>query len=188
MIHAIGVALEKNLRAKGCPFPVVDGPEDTKTAQTFARERIVIERFGGDAFVEANGTRGIAVKRGPHNRDLGVKLSIYARCPASGAMPFEHQDRADHVVDMLIVALHEVFASDELRARHALKSGGFVPLPDLAASERASGALYEMRFTVLRSTRELTWKGQGPDTVTVGAASAEGVVPIANPTMTVNGG
>lgn len=165
MIHEIGRELQAALRAKGCPFNVVDGPEGQATT-TYARERIVIEHDeAGDSF---GPTR--SQSRNPRNRmirNVGVKITIYAQSSASGALEFEHRRRAEHVLDLVLVALEKV-----ITARHngwVVKAGRFINPEDLAKSETIGGAVYELSFTVERGVFDTTFTNAARPEFTMGA-------------------
>lgn len=159
MIHEIGIELGAALALKGFPlkgFPVVDGPEPTKTT-TGARERIVIEHDdGGDSFRAVRGEH-----KNPNLRtirNIGVKITIYAQATNAGATHWEHRRRAEHVLDLVLVALDKVIYAR--KNGYTLTKGRFVQPDDLAASEVIAGAVYELTFTVERGVAEQTWKGE----------------------------
>jgi hypothetical protein len=159
MLHEIGREIETAIRAKGCPFPVIDGPEPTNTT-TFARERIVIE-YTNDSFA-APMTQHVRVRH-VMRRMIGAKISIYAQSGKPSAQPFEHRRRAEHVLDQVLVAL-----TDVVRARMnncEISSGGFVQPGDLEGSDNQGGALYVLEFTIDRSVFEQRFTGEVAPTV-----------------------
>lgn len=173
MLHEIGKELGAFLASKGVPFVVIDGPERTGTT-TFARERIVIEHDveGGDEFGNVLSQRPNPQQKAV--RIFGAKITIYAQAPASGAQTYEHRRRAEHVLDSVLVGLDAVVRGRKNTLK--LKSGRFDPKPtaDLAKSEVANGAVYELKFSVDRGVRDVTWAGAahaetplGPGGVTV---------------------
>jgi hypothetical protein len=166
VIHAIGVAMQSRLRARGVPFVVVDGPEERANAGTFARERIVIERDTADTFRAGRGTKQNPA-RGAWFREVGCVARIFARSPRAGALSFEHYERAEHVLDHVLVALDEVVRGDR-KEMLTVTGGGFVPLDDVAASERVAGAVYELRFSVERGVYAETWAGEARPEATIG--------------------
>ena len=169
MIHNLGVLLQADLRTRGCPLPVVDGPEGRKgQAMTFVPERIVLERAGGDGYSPGKGTNIPGARRAAWFRDVGVKATIYVKSPRAGATTFEHYERAEHVLDMVITSLEHVCKSDTIRAAYALTGGEFLVPEDLETTERPNGAAYELRFSINRGISVETWAGAGPVTTTVG--------------------
>lgn len=163
MIHELGVELQAALVALGCPLPVVDGPENTKST-TYARERIVLEHDEkGDSFGPVR-----TQHRNPKSRMtriMGVKATIYAKHPYAGALEFEHRRRANHALDLVLVALGNAAA-----ARHNVytpTAGRFITPEDLAGSERVQGAAYELTFTIDRAVEARTWAGAAGEEVTV---------------------
>lgn len=168
MIHEIGVELQAELAAKGVPFRVVDGPEDTQTT-TWGRERIVIERDEdrGDSFGPVKSQRANPKHR--FTREIGAKITIYTQSTRSGAQGFEHFRRADHALDLVLVALDKVVRTR--RNTLTISGGRFLRPADLENSERRGGAVYELTFTVDRAVYEQKWDGSiaGEWTVTPGS-------------------
>ena len=161
MIHEVGVNLGQYLAAKRCPFEVVDGPERRGTV-TFARERVVIERDQdvGDGFDENR-----ISKRNPATyltRLIGCKVTIYARAPNAGAFYWEHQRRAERVLDLVLANLYEI--AKIRRNLCSFKSGRFVDAPDLKPTETPGGAIYELKFTFDRGVTNNDWLGDPPFT------------------------
>lgn len=166
MIHEIGVELQAKLRAVRCPLPVVDGPEPTQTA-TNARERIVIEHDGDDRFGPARSQHVNPKQR--MTRAIGAKITIFAKSPEPGARPYEHRRRAEHILDLVLVAMGEVAA--ERKNAWAPTGGRFVRAPDLEASERPGGAVYELDLTFDRAVLVQTWAGEIRPEAALGANS-----------------
>lgn len=163
MIHEIGVELGVQLAAVNCPLKVLDGPENTKTV-TYARERIVIEHDPtGDKF-----SNNKSQQKNPKIRvirNIGVKITIYAQEASGGAMDWEHRRRAEHVLDLVLVALEKV-----LVARHngwTLSGGRFIDPNDLATSEVQGGSVYELTFSVERGVYVQTWTGNARPEMTI---------------------
>lgn len=154
MLHEIGVELGFALAAQGCPLKVIDGPEPTKTT-TFARERIVLEHDDGDSFGPTRSQH-----RNPKFRmvrSVAAKITIHAQSAADGATAWEHRRRAEHVLDLVLVALEKVVVAR--KNGWTPKGGGFVRADDLQKSEVAGGAVYELTFTVERGVYEQKWNG-----------------------------
>jgi hypothetical protein len=157
MLHEIGVELAAALRTKKCPIGVVDGPEPMGTT-TWGRERIVIEHDdeGGDAFSHV-----LSQHKNPKHRAtraIGVKVTIYAQSTRPGALHWEHRRRAEHTLDIVVVALADVITARKNAWR--ITGGKFVTPPDLDSSEKPGGAVYELKFTVDRGVYEQKWTGE----------------------------
>lgn len=156
MIHDILVALQTRLRAKGCPVPVVMGPEPTQTT-TGARERIVVERlYEPEVFDHVRGQHGNPKHIG--NRHPKVKIGIFAQSAKTGALTFEHESRVDHIVDVVWACMDRV-AREDLQIAMSL-NGQFLRPEDLAQSARLPGAAYEMTLEVLRAVRDVDFVGE----------------------------
>lgn len=162
MIHALGVELQAQLRAKGCPVRVADGPEPAPRDVSWANERIVVEndpngdRFGGVKSQHGN-PKQVATCQ------VGVRITIYAKAP-SAAATFEHRERAEHIRDLVIAALKRIAP-----VNCTLGGGRHVPIDDLAKSEIEAGAKYELLVTFDRGIEERTWKGDARPEMTLGA-------------------
>lgn len=165
MIAAIAKELDDALKAKGVPLRVSMGPERTDTT-TPARERIVVEYDdnAGDSLSPTPPHRNSAMK---FVRLVGAKLTIYAQEPSAGAMDYEHRRRAEHVLDLVLVALDNVVRGR--RNALAIRSGRFIRPADLAQSKQPGGAVYELTFSIDRAVLDTTWKGAAAPTVTMGA-------------------
>lgn len=167
MIHEIGVELNAALGAKGCPFGVIDGPEFRETT-TFGRERIVIEHDpAGDSYTPRQQTD--TNPRTRRTRNIGVKVTIFAQNPSKGSQYFEHVRRAEHVLDMVLIALDVIVVAR--RNRVSFKSGKFVYPADLKDSETPGGAKYELLLTIDRGVADRTWAGAALPTVVVSAVA-----------------
>lgn len=163
MIREIGVELQERIRDRGCPLPVVDR-EQTKTT-TWGRERIVIERDeAGDRFdftrSQRRNARVVAVQL------VGAKLTIYAQSGKSGALPFEHERRAQSILNCVIAALSKIQSIRKGRTAFLPDSGAFVVPPDLEASERRNGAVYELKFSFPLAIPDVTFKGEAKPEIT----------------------
>lgn len=174
MIAAIAKELDDALRAKGVPLRVSMGPERTDTA-TPARERIVVEYddSAGDSLSTAPQHRNTAIK---FVRLVGAKLTIYAQDSNAGAMDYEHRRRAEHALDLVLVALDGVVRGR--RNTLAIRGSRFIRPDDLAQGKHFGGAAYELTFTVDRAVADTTWKNETTPTVTM----AEGGLRMRNTT------
>lgn len=168
MMHELGVELAVRLAVSGTPVAVVDGPEQTKTS-TWGRERIVIERSGSDSFSSARSQHINPKHR--RTRTVGGKITIYAQSPVSGATNFEHERRAEAILDQVLVAMDYVAA---VRKNAWTPTGGeFVTPEDIKESDRRGGAVYELRFTFDRAVMARTWANANRPEFTFGAGSLQ---------------
>lgn len=163
MLHEIGTEVAAYLVAQGCPFRVVDGPEPTTTT-TFARERVVFEYDGNDSFGHVRSQRPNPNVR--LLRQCAAKLTIYAQCPSSAATTWEHRNRAEHVLDLVLVALDK--ALHVRRNGYQIKSGRFIVPVDLQGSPVIGGAAYELAFEFERAIETQTFAGAFLPESTVG--------------------
>jgi hypothetical protein len=154
VIRELSLELQTALRAKGCPVVVLE--REATTTATFGRERIVIEHDeGGDTFGPVRGAHVNPKHR--FTRKVGGKITIYAQSTRAGALEFEHRRRAEHILDLVLVALDDVA---KLRRNAWTPTGGaFIRPADLETSERLGGAVYEMKFTIDRAVYVQTWTG-----------------------------
>lgn len=157
MIHDIGIALQAELRTIGyLSATVVDGPETTAQAGR-GRERIVIEHdLGADTFSHARSQRPNPVHRA--TRGVATVFTVYAQSPKAAAQDFEHRLRAEHIVDLVIVALGNVAAQTvPIYNVWEPKGGGFIIPADLEGSPRWGGAVYELRVEFSRAIKVQNW-------------------------------
>lgn len=135
------------MKAKGCPHPVVLGPERSKAAG-YGTTRVVLERPKGDASDSsgpARSTHGNPKLLGI--RDVGVKLTVYARSPVTGARGQDHQDLAERLADLVIGELDTVVRNIPSLPM-TLGASGFVVPEDLEGSEVDGGAAYQQMLTI----------------------------------------
>ena len=164
MLRDVGIALQARLAARGCPIPVVDGLDESPIAATYARERIVLERDGGDSFGPP-----LSQHKNPRHRfsrSLGCKATIYAQATSAGAGSFEHYRRAERVLDTVLVALDTVVRTRKNFLK--LTSGRFTVPADLEKSQTFNGAVYELSFEVTRAVEDRTWAGDARPEAEVG--------------------
>lgn len=155
MLHEIGVELQNELKAKGCPLKVSDGPEFETT--TWGNDRIVIEPSGGDSFQAPHIAQAPSTNPKARSvRDIGVQIRIFAHVEKAGAQVFEHRRLVDHALDLVIWALSRVVA--KRKNRLVLRSGDYHVPRDLAKSDNPAGAAYELHVTIDRAVQDLTWK------------------------------
>lgn len=166
MIRDIGTKLKAKLVEKRCPIQDVLFEERTSTT-TGARERIVLERNRNvpDTFSSVQGTHPNPKHVG--KRGVAFVLTIYCQSAKSGALSFEHEDRADRLVEAVIASLDRVLRGD-LQVSWSVTSGGFITPPEFAESSRQPGLVYELRFTADRAVKDVTWAGDAKPEVEIG--------------------
>jgi hypothetical protein len=168
MIHEVGVEVAAYMASKGCPFQVIDGPE--RETNTYARERVVIEHDPqGDGFADRHRTDSNPRTR--LTRNIGVKVTIYAKNPRTGAPFWEHARRAEHVLDMVLIAFSIV--AKKRQNLCVFRSGKFVDPPDLKDSETPGGAKYELYLTFDRGVADRNWDGTSQPTATITAVAPQ---------------
>lgn len=176
MMHAIGQALRTELEAHDCPIPVVDGPETGKPV-TWGN-RIVIEHDpDGDGFATA-----VSQHKNPKMkmvRNVGGKLTIYAQSTRAGALRWEHEHRAEHILDLVLVGMAEAIQKRE--TRWTIGKGKFVQPADLEKSERPAGVAYELTFTVARGVFVQTWEGDARPEHTLGEGGITSCTHVSSP-------
>lgn len=166
MMRDIGVKLAARLVVSGTPVAVIDGPEQTKT-NTWGRERIVIQHDGADTFGPVRSYHINPKHR--RTRTVSGKITIYAQSPLSGATNFEHERRAEAILDQVLIGLDYVAAVD--KNKWEPKSGQFITPEDIKESERRGGAVYELKFTYDRAVIVRTWADAIRPEFTFGAGS-----------------
>ena len=172
MIHEIAIELQTALRAVDCPLAVVER-ESTKTT-TFGRERIVLEHAegGGDTFGAVRGTHVNPKHR--FTRTIALQVTIYAQSLKAGALEWEHRRRAEHILDLAVVAIDDI--AKRRRNTLVLGGGGFIVPEDLQDSERHGGAIYQLSLTFDRAIHAQTWAYEIQPEVTVGGADGVAIV------------
>ena len=168
MIREIAREVTAHLRARGVPLEVVVDESSNVGTNTFARERAVL------AYAEGPASDRFGEVRSQRSRDQqyftaqnGYVLTIYAKSPVSGALPFEHQRRARKFLTQLLIAFTDVAVIR--RNSWSPTAGGFVPTVDLEASEKPGGARYVLSFTFDQGIIPCTWNDELAPTVTFGA-------------------
>lgn len=172
MILELAKNVAAKLQARNCPIPVIlDVPERGKTIN-FLPERIVIEHDDND---DAYGPVLSQHKNARHamTRNIAARARVYARSPKSSALPLEHKERCEKILDIVLVALRECIA-EQKKTPWLPKSGGFFIPEDLEGSDRLSGAAYELKFTIERGVPVLDWAGDAQPEATVGGV--DGIV------------
>lgn len=161
----IAAELRPALLAKKCPFLVVVAPERTPKTATWGNERVVVGYANGDKFDFVR-SQHINPKQ-VATMALGLTVTIYAKSPKAGALPVEHQERAQSVARLVVPALARI-----LRSQHTPPTfvGGAYSTPDdLAAGDAPGGAVYTIALTVLTGMPDADWTGAAADEFVIGA-------------------
>ena len=173
MLGDVRARLEANLRARPVPVRVEYGPVDSARVGEL-RDVVVVEydRGSSDA-ISAPRARGGNPRR-RFERAVACKATIYVTNTVAGARRQDHEDRAQKVIDQVLVALDDVLRGGQLDASGvqipgtsqawAAGPGSFVDLPGTAV-----GAAYEVAFVIHR--------GVFDERGTFGAGSGSGAAP-----------
>lgn len=169
MIYDVAKIIATEIAARGCPLPVVYGPERMPSG---AESRIVIERPRslGDTTGPPRVTKNNPPRRA--ERKIVGKVRVYARSTVDGARVNEHEALADQAVDLVIVAFEIAVARLRL-ATATIGAGGFVDDP---AAEAWAGVTYEFPITVQRSVFDRTWAGASKDTIALTGNAITGCI------------
>jgi hypothetical protein len=174
MIREIAAQLNAYLAALGVPYGVEYGPTGGETC--WRDGLISVERDErGDTFGPVQ-----AVHRNPKlvtTRSVGVLIRIWTQTSKRGAAQWEHERRAERVLDFVLSGMAEIAATRG--NTWTPQSGAFIVPEDLAASENAGGAVYELRGTFDRGVKRAGIMGangvltQRPTTWASGVEHAE---------------
>lgn len=158
MIHEIVKRLEEATADRGLQLVggIVLGPEYKATS--YIPERVVVERdTAGDRFAPSRSQRRNGKSRGV--RHVGGLVRIFARSEKAGSMLWEHERRAERILDTVFVSLDDIAVA--MTGSHdglTVTSGKFTQPPDLAKSDSPGGAVYEMTFTLARSINDVPFE------------------------------
>lgn len=174
MIFDLAKRVKATLQEKNCPIPVVLDPEKSKSTGYYP-ERIVFEHDlrGSDSF-DAPKSQSPRTSECHYTRTVAAKATIYARSPRAGSVLFEHRERLEAVLDMVLVALRKNVTGT--KRFWSPKSGGFFVPADLEGSDAHAGAAYELKFEIERPVLETDWDGSAKDEATVGGVDGVSVV------------
>ncbi len=175
MIHEVIAELGAHLLSRGCPLPVVEGPENPTT--TWGRERIVVEHtFDGDADTYGPPRSQHKNPKHRHTRTVAYKLTIYSQSKGAGASLFEHCRRAEKILDMVLTSMDYVAAVR--KDAWEPKGGKFITPEFLKGAESPGGAVYELKFTFDRAVATRTWAGSARPTATLGAGGVTSITKV----------
>lgn len=156
MIYKLSKDLAARLASRGCPLPVIYGPEPKKST-VINRPRIVLQRTTDD-----NNPRRSQFKNPKQSgvRACGVVLHIFAQSNLAGAGRHDHERMAEQAADMCTVGIRQIVSSYKTLLAwgpaHFLTDSE----ADLAGIEQWHGVIYELRFTVDRGIEDRTWQGE----------------------------
>lgn len=158
MLYEIQRELAEALRTRGCPLPVVYGPEPTQKLPS--NERIVFQRQGqpeemGFAQVTKRNPPGTGYKRWQ-----GFAIRVHCQSTKKNARIQDHERRCDHVLDRIVACMVRVVA--ERGNSLEWTGGGWVRPEDMQAEENErgvfSGVVYELTGRVDRGVFDWeTW-------------------------------
>ena len=159
MLRRIQLALADELRAQGCPVPVVYGP--TRTSSTLVGSRVVVERDrdAGDGLQAPRKT-----SRNPRMRfirPLGARIMVFGQSTLDGADTYDHERVVDQVVDLIFVALDKIVRAVEMTA-WAVTSSKLLTAEEaeLAGITTWPGAIYRIGLTIDRGVYERRWMSE----------------------------
>lgn len=167
MLHAISLQLATALQARGCPVPVVYGPERPSDA-ALNKPRIVLQydREKGDSH---SGPRSQTVNpRQVFTRTKGCVCRIFAQSTLEGAGVWNHERDADQIADHVQICLASILPR---RNTLWLPTGGkFLNKQELQMLDLEAwpGVVYEFAFQFDRGVLDVTWR-----TPTQSAGSAQ---------------
>jgi len=159
MIYRVSKIIATEVADRGCPLPVVYGPERLQSV-AYADSRIVIERPRSATADTVFATR--TTKHNPRRRaerSIAAVARVVARSTVDGARVQDHEELADNTADAIIVALQRAAAQLDTTIR--IEESGLLSEDDLDATglEAWSGVVYEIQFTVQRGVYDRTWVG-----------------------------
>lgn len=165
MLYQIMRQLDEAMKEQHVPFPVIFGPESTD-AVTSTKERIVIEHRGPGADTFTPPTSKQTNPEMPFIRHQGARLLIYARSSVLGATWHDHTERAERVLDHVLVELDQIVRIRKNTMK--LGAGSFIEVPDAAGSPVKGVAVYALDFSIDRGVFKKTWEGRVREEVVVG--------------------
>lgn len=170
MIYELTQRVATEMTAKSCPFPVLYGPERmAPSAINSTRVVIMRDRQGSEA-VDAPRTQ----QRNPKAvmmRGIPGVLRVYATSTVAGAAVQDHEDLADQIVDLLLVAIRKVVTTAKTMWR--IVSAGLLSAEalQLIGLETWPGVVYEMKFVVDRGVMDAPYTGEPKPEATLAAGS-----------------
>lgn len=167
VIYEIHKEVATELKAQGCPLPVVYGPERQGVGTALGVTRVVIERDRSRGDVPKPGRARTFNPRMVAIRSMGAVCRIYARSTLTGAAGHDHERLADQAVDQITIALYKVVGRRQ--SEWSVSSAKLLTVEELALRglEVWPGVVYEMRFAVDRAVFDATWTDEAAEELAV---------------------
>lgn len=163
MLYEIAKVVATLLQARGCPLPVVYGPERFEDIG-LTRPRIVFER--PRALVDTSGPPRSSKNNPPRRAERSIvgRVRVYASSTVDGARVQDHEDQAEQAVDLVIVCLQIALARAKVTG--SIGTGGYIPANQLGLEglESWPGVVYELPITIQRAVYDRTWAGDARET------------------------
>ena len=163
MLYEVSRLVETELQSRGCPIPVVYGPERAEDL-ALVRSRIVFERprAGGDVV----GPPRVSKTNPPRRAERGVQgiVRVFAHSTVAGARVQDHEEIAEQAVDLVIVSLQ--IAAAKMETTFGIGGGGYLSASVLGLDGLTTwpGVVYELTITLQRGVFDRTWVGAGKGT------------------------
>jgi hypothetical protein len=175
VLYDVAKIITTELEARGCPLPIVYGPESADDA-ALVRSRIVIERSRPST--DTVGPPRTHKLNPPRRAERGIagRVRIYAHSTVVGARVQDHEEVAEQAADLVIVALQIAVARLETTAK--ITASGYVPASALAIGPDASvwpGVVYDLSVVVQRGVFDRTWALEAKDTQSDFSITTSGV-------------
>ena len=152
MLYDAMQIVETELESRGCPMPIIYGPERSQDV-SLVRSRIVFERprESGDEVSPPRQMQKNPPRRA--ERGLACVCRVFAHSTLDGARVQDHEALADQTIDLVVVALQ--IAAARLSTTMRIGAGGFVDYD--VETMTAPGVVYELEFTIQRGVFDRTW-------------------------------
>ena len=160
MLGRLRAQLETELRSRGVPVRVEYGP--AVPGRTSSPVDVVVVSYdpSGDAFGAL--ARGARVRM---TRTVRMVAEVRAHANVAGARRQDHEDRAQRIVDSVLLSLDQALRG----AGYIWRSTGGRFVAD--AERLPEGALYELAFEAERSVRDQDWAESDPEAFELEAGS-----------------
>lgn len=152
LCYEVARELGAKLKAGKYPFRVLYAPERTDRANTadpvilVRRDRDNGEDIRPPIGQQKNGRRVL-------DRYQGIEIKVYARSSLSGAMPQDHEELADYLVDAVLVALAEITTEEKMTAPEYTEARFMYPeevVTEKGEPEHWPGVVFLLRLKIGR--------------------------------------